>query len=84
MIPTIENVTVIKRVKKRSINLDKIAGVNDVSRQIHNHQVDVYTAYDRLEQLQAKESDTFIKKYCPNGYVWFFCRRSLVVALLRF
>ncbi len=58
---TIENVTVIKRVKKRSINLDKIAGVNDVSRQIHNHQVDVYTAYDLLEQLQAKESDTFIK-----------------------
>ncbi len=59
--PTIENVTVIKRVKKRRINLDKIAGVNDVSRQIHNKQIDVYAAYDKLEKLQAKEVDTLIK-----------------------
>lgn len=59
--PTIENVTVLKRVKKRRINLSKIAQVNDVSRQIINNQIDVYEAYDKLEALQVSDNDTLKK-----------------------
>ncbi len=59
--PTIKNITIIKRVKTRRINLSKISEVNAVSRQIISGEIDVYTAYDKLESLQALDSDTLIK-----------------------
>ena len=59
--PSIDNITLVKRVKQRSINLNKIAIVNDVSRQIQNNKIDVYQAYELLEDLHLLDRHTFTK-----------------------
>lgn len=53
--PSIDNITVVKRIKKRSINLNKIVAVNNVSRQISSHEIDVNTAYLKLKALESQE-----------------------------
>lgn len=47
-----ENSTVVKRIRKRTINLQKIADVNNVSRQIALHAINLDEALEELEKIE--------------------------------
>lgn len=61
--PRIDNVTVIKRVKNREINLNKIAQVNSISRNIVNEEIDIYTAYEMLKNLKSNNYHPLLKSF---------------------
>jgi len=46
-----DNNTVVKRIRKRSINLQRINDVNDISRQISSHSIDPEDALIKLESI---------------------------------
>lgn len=52
--PSIDNITIVKRVKKRNINLSKIALANEVSRQLYYDKISVDEAYSKLKKLEHK------------------------------
>lgn len=60
--PSISNVTIVKRVKDRSTNLNKISQVNSISRNLANKDIDIHIAHDQLIELQSSPSQT-ISKY---------------------
>ncbi|WP_326910492.1 threonine/serine ThrE exporter family protein [Sedimentibacter sp. MB31-C6] len=47
-----ENSTVVRRIKKRSINLDKLHKVNNISRQLTNHLISLDEAIKQLEETR--------------------------------
>ncbi len=53
--PTIEEITLVKRVNSRSTDLNKIARVNDVSRRFCNGEFNVDEAYERLEMISKEK-----------------------------
>lgn len=52
------NSTIVKRIRKRSINLQKINDVNNISRQISSHSI---TLEDALVKLEDIKNDTSLK-----------------------
>ena len=59
--PTIENITVVKRVKKVRINLKKIVQVNAISRKIVSNEINVDQAYNSLIKLHKSDSHNLAK-----------------------
>lgn len=53
--PTISNITIVKRVKYNSTNLNKISQVNNISRQLAGNNIDLDTAYNNLNNLKAEK-----------------------------
>ncbi|MGI6510263.1 MAG: threonine/serine ThrE exporter family protein [Erysipelotrichaceae bacterium] len=56
-----EPVTIIRRINNRSINLYRIARVNDVSREIVSGNIDIREAYDKLINLKSSEYAPYTK-----------------------
>lgn len=72
--PSLAAITVVRRVQKRSVNLNKIYLVNDVSRRFANHQIGLEEAFEELKEIHEKEQYPQIVKSC--GIVMttaFFC-----------
>ena len=53
--PSIEAITVVRRVSKRSTNLNKIYLVNDVSRKFAGQELGLKEAFSELKQIRRKE-----------------------------
>lgn len=53
--PSIEAITVVRRVSRRVTNLNKIYLVNDVSRKFSNQELDLEEAFHELKQIGKKE-----------------------------
>lgn len=53
--PSITNITIVKRVKYDSTNLNKISQVNNISRQLSNNSIDLDTAYNNLNDLKSQK-----------------------------
>lgn len=53
--PTISNITIVKRVKYNSTNLNKISEVNNISRQLASNNIDLDTAYNNLNDLKIEK-----------------------------
>ncbi|HHZ01043.1 MAG TPA: threonine/serine exporter family protein, partial [Tissierellia bacterium] len=52
-----ENNTLVKRIRKRTINLQKINDVNQVSRQLSEHSITLDKALEKLQEIyQRKDS----------------------------
>lgn len=60
--PTISNITIVKRVKFGSTNLKKITEVNNISRQLARNDINLDTAYNKLNKLKA-EKHNLTSKY---------------------
>jgi len=56
-----EPVTLIRRIYNRTINLYKIAAVNDISRKISNGTLSVEAAFDSLNHLKDSEYQSYTK-----------------------
>lgn len=52
---TIEAITMVRRVKKRAVNLHRIHAVNSISRQIVDGTISIDDAYDQLKNLTETE-----------------------------
>lgn len=71
--PTIEAITVARRVTKRSTNLNRVYLVNDVSRKLCNDQMDVEEAYSQLQEIgQIIQYRPWMKKLGMIGVALFF------------
>lgn len=53
--PSIEAITVVRRVSKRSTNLNKIYLVNDVSRKFSGNEIELKDAFHELKQIRQRE-----------------------------
>lgn len=53
--------TIVKRINRRTINLNKINEVNKVSRQLTNHEIELAQAIKSLEQIES--SDAIVGKF---------------------
>lgn len=72
--PSIEAITVVRRVSKRSTNLNKIYLVNDVSRKFAGQELELKEAFSELKQIRRKEQYSLAIK--SGGIVLtsaFFC-----------
>ena len=72
--PSIEAITVVRRVNKRSTNLNKIYLVNDVSRKFAGQELGLKEAFSELKQIRRKEQYSLTIK--SGGIVLtsaFFC-----------
>lgn len=59
----IDSITEIRRVPKRDTNLNRIYKVNSISRQLVSGEIDLDTAYQRLQRLQESEYPTWLKNF---------------------
>ncbi len=72
--PSIEAITVVRRVQKRSTNLNKIYLVNDVSRKFYSHEMELHEAFYELKRIRTQEQYSGVVK--SGGIVLttaFFC-----------
>lgn len=53
------NSTIIKRIRKRTINLQKISDVNNISRQLSSHTLSLEDALNELEQIQTSNASQY-------------------------
>lgn len=53
--PSIDAITVVRRVQRRSTNLNKIYLVNDVSRRFANNQIELQEAFYELKRIRIME-----------------------------
>lgn len=58
----IDSITEIRRVPKRDTNLNRVYKVNSISRELVSGQIDLDTAYERLQQLQESEYPQWLKE----------------------
>lgn len=63
----VENNTVVKRIRKRSINLQKITDVNNISRQISSHSITLEDALKQLENIANKNNAQYKYVYIYSG-----------------
>lgn len=72
--PSMDAITVVRRVQKRNTNLNRIYLVNDVSRKFTSKQLGLQEAFEELKRIQVLEQYSQITKSC--GIVMttaFFC-----------
>ncbi|MDP4177606.1 MAG: threonine/serine exporter family protein [Bacillota bacterium] len=56
------NFSIVKRIKKRTVNLGKISKVNDISRRVHNENLNIDFVEDELKKIDSYVS--YNKKIC--------------------
>lgn len=61
------NSTIVKRIKKRSINLQKINDVNNISRQISSNSITLEDALKQLEDIANKNTIQYKYSYIYSG-----------------
>mgnify|MGYP002754963606 CR=1 FL=1 len=60
--PSIEPITIVRRIKHRGTHLRKIHHVNNISRQLTKGEISLEEARVRLEKVDVSE--------CPNPIIW--------------
>lgn len=56
------NFSIVKRIKNRTVNLGKISKVNDISRRVHNENLNINFVEDELKKIDSYAS--YNKKIC--------------------
>ena len=71
--PKIDTITVVRRVNKRSTNLNRICMVNDISRRFCAGDINLELAYEKMKQTeQAQLYRNIVKKLSIIGVTAFF------------
>lgn len=68
-----ETISIVKRVKNRSVNLERIDLVNDVSRKLQNEPMDINDLYDELVSISKSRRypislDIFCSSFAAAGF----------------
>lgn len=72
--PSIEAITVVRRVKRRSTNLNKIYLVNDVSRKFAGNEIELKDAFQELKRIKDEEQySQLVKRLGIVMTASFFC-----------
>lgn len=67
--PDMHAITVVKRISNRTINLNKITKVNDVSRRLTAGKMTVQEAYDSLQNIDEIQYDELWRDMAMVGFI---------------
>ena len=70
--PSIDALTVIRRVNKGATNLNVIAQVNDISRKFYMRIISLEEAFSQLKHLKKSQYPWWLKDICTVFFVAFF------------
>ncbi|UJF16514.1 threonine/serine exporter family protein [Jeotgalibaca sp. MA1X17-3] len=67
--PHMHAITVVKRISNRTVNLNKITKVNDVSRRLTEGVITVHQAYDLLQNIDEIQYNEFQRDIAIIGFI---------------
>lgn len=67
--PHMHAITVVKRISNRTINLNKITRVNDVSRRLTEGKITIEEAYDSLQNIDEIQYNEFQRDFAVIGFI---------------
>lgn len=70
--PSIDALTVIRRVRKGAVNLNVIAIVNDISRKIYKGELTIKQAFSQLKHIKKSQYPWWLKSICTVFVMVFF------------